>query len=111
VILEPGPSLTRLPSTGPAVGMLPGFQFRVEQAHMDAGDLLVAFTDGIPDARDPQGQFFTEPRLLRIVEGMGGMSSEQVASEIQEQLVAHISTAAQFDDITMVVIRRAPVSS
>jgi sigma-B regulation protein RsbU (phosphoserine phosphatase) len=111
VILEPGPSLIRLPSTGPAVGMVPGFQFRVDQAHMDPGDLLVAFTDGIPDARDPQGQFFTEPRLLRIVAAMGGMSSEHVASEIQEQLVAHISTAAQFDDITMVVIRRAPVSS
>jgi sigma-B regulation protein RsbU (phosphoserine phosphatase) len=108
VILTAAAKEVRLPTTGPAVGMLPGFQFFVEQARMDPGDLLVAFTDGIPDARDPQGQFFTERRLLRIVEGMGGVAAEQVASEIQEQLVAHISTAAQFDDITMVVIRREP---
>jgi sigma-B regulation protein RsbU (phosphoserine phosphatase) len=109
VILTAAAKEVRLPTTGPAVGMMPGFQFFVEQARMDPGDLLVAFTDGIPDARDPQGQFFTERRLLRIVEGMGGVAAEQVASEIQEQLVAHISTAAQFDDITMVVIRREPV--
>ena len=107
-ILKPGSGLVRLPATGPAVGVIPGFQFLVDQTQMNSGDLLVAFTDGIPDARDPQGQFFTEPRLLRIIEHMEKASAEQVASEIQEQLVAHISTAAQFDDITMVVIRRGP---
>jgi sigma-B regulation protein RsbU (phosphoserine phosphatase) len=71
----------------------------------------VAFTDGIPDARDPHGTFFTEPRLMRLIHRLGGTSAEQVAAEIQEQLVAHIATAAQFDDITLLVLRRSGASA
>jgi sigma-B regulation protein RsbU (phosphoserine phosphatase) len=111
IILKRETKMVRLPATGPAVGITPEFQFQVAQTEMEPGNLLVAFTDGIPDARNPHAQFFTEVRLLRIIERMENVAAEQVASEIQEQLVAHISTAAQFDDITMVVIARAASSS
>jgi serine phosphatase RsbU (regulator of sigma subunit) len=33
-------------------------------------------------------------------------TAERVAADIQEALTEHISTAAQFDDITLMVIRR-----
>lgn len=107
IILTTSGSTVRLPSKGPAVGMVPGFEFVVGQARLNPGDLLVVFTDGIPDARDPHGKFFTEARLLRMVEQMGTTPAEQAATEIQEMLASHISTAAQFDDITIMVIRRA----
>jgi phosphoserine phosphatase RsbU/P len=87
--------------------MMPGFQFSVEHARVNPGDLLVVFSDGIPDARDPHHKFFTEARLLRMVEETTPEhSAEQIAADIQEALAAHISTAAQFDDITLMVIRR-----
>jgi phosphoserine phosphatase RsbU/P len=107
ILLTTAGSTVRLPSKGPAVGMVPGFQFVVGQAQLNPGDLLVAFTDGIPDARDPHGKFFTEARLLRMVEQMATTPAEQAAIEIQEALATHIATAAQFDDITLMAIRRA----
>jgi sigma-B regulation protein RsbU (phosphoserine phosphatase) len=107
ILLTTAGSTVRLPSKSPAVGMMPGFQFSVAHAHLNPGDLLVVFSDGIPDARDPHQKFFTEARLLRIVEGTdAARTAEQVAADIQEALAAHISTAAQFDDITLMVIRR-----
>lgn len=107
ILLTTSGSTVRLPSKSPAVGMLPRFQFSVAHAHLNAGDLLVVFSDGIPDARDPQGKFFTEARLLRMVEQVGAATpAERVAADIQETLTSHISTAAQFDDITLMVIRR-----
>ena len=106
ILLTPSGSTVRFPSKSPAVGMVPGFQFPVGNAQVNKGDLLVVFSDGIPDARDPHGKFFTEARLLRLVEGMGTTPAERAASDIQESLTAHISTAAQFDDITLMVIRR-----
>jgi phosphoserine phosphatase RsbU/P len=97
----------RLPSKSPAVGMMPGFQFEVEQAQLDPGDLLVVFSDGIPDARDPHGRFFTEPRLVQMAQAADPSApAEAIASGVQEALVAHVATAAQFDDITLIVIRR-----
>jgi serine phosphatase RsbU (regulator of sigma subunit) len=87
--------------------MAPGFQFGVAHAQLQPGDLLVVFSDGIPDARDPHGRFFTEARLLRMVEAVTAQTgAERVAADIQEALTDHISTAAQFDDITLMVIRR-----
>jgi serine phosphatase RsbU (regulator of sigma subunit) len=87
--------------------MMPGFQFSVAHARLSAGDLLVVFSDGIPDARDPHGKFFSEAKLLRMVEQVQASTpAERVASDIQEALTAHISTAAQFDDITLMIIRR-----
>jgi len=107
ILLTTSGSTVRLPSKSPAVGMMPGFQFSVAHARLNPGDLLVVFSDGIPDARDPHHKFFTEARLLRMVEQTpASRSAEQVAADIQEALAAHISTAAQFDDITLMVIRR-----
>ena len=107
ILLTTAGSTVRMPSKSPAVGMMPGFQFSVAHARLNPGDLLVVFSDGIPDARDPHQKFFTEARLLRIVEQTEATrTAEQTAADIQEALAAHISTAAQFDDITLMVIRR-----
>jgi sigma-B regulation protein RsbU (phosphoserine phosphatase) len=111
ILLTTKGSTVRLPSKSPAVGMMPGFQFSVAHARLNEGDLLVVFSDGIPDARDPHGKFFAEAKLLRMVEQVQTSTpAERVASDIQEALTAHISTAAQFDDITLMVIRRTAAS-
>ncbi|HUR36104.1 MAG TPA: SpoIIE family protein phosphatase [Vicinamibacterales bacterium] len=110
MLLSGSGKVTRLPSKSPAVGMRPGFQFVALPGSLAPGDTLVVFSDGIPDARDPRGAFFTERRLLALVESMRDTPAEQAASDIQEQLVAHIATAAQFDDITLMVLRRLPLA-
>ncbi len=99
-------TVARMPSRSPAVGMFPGFQFEAKAGQLEVGDLLVVFSDGIPDARNPHGQSFTEARLLERVKEAGGMNADAFVSDVQERLVSHISTAAQFDDITLMAIRR-----
>lgn len=107
ILLHASGVTQRLPSKSPAVGMMPGFRFEVVHAQLDPGELLVVFSDGIPDARDPHGKFFTEAKLVRMVEATDATSSaERIASDVQDALVAHVATAAQFDDITLMVIRR-----
>ncbi len=98
----------RLTPTGPAVGMVPGFAYGVNTVLLAPGEMLVAFTDGATDARNPEGEFFTERRLLDIVLELRGTPAENVATRMQESVVRHISTAAQYDDITLMVVRREP---
>ena len=96
----------RLMPTGPALGMVPGFAYRVNNLQLAPGEMLVAFTDGATDARNPQAKFFTEQRLLDIVLESRGTPAENVATRMLESVVGHISTAAQYDDITLMVVRR-----
>ena len=55
-----------LKGTGPAVGMFPATDFRIDYAQMDPGDILYLYTDGVTEARDPDRAFFTEKRLLAL---------------------------------------------
>jgi phosphoserine phosphatase RsbU/P len=97
----------RLSPTGPAVGLVPVVDFGVGETRMEPGDLLLAFTDGVTDARDAGGGFFGEPRMVAAIEGMApARGLDQVLGRLQEELLGHIGVAAQYDDITMLALRR-----
>ena len=109
MILSPeGMIKQRLESTGPAVGMFPGADFSIGETVLDPGDLLYIFSDGVTDARNPAGKRFLE-------EGLGALLTPPVASvkelldRVGDALSNHIADAVQFDDITMLALRREPV--
>ena len=100
---------TRLKPTGPAVGMLPDMDFDIQQVTLEPGDLLMTFSDGVPDARNPDGERFTVEGLWSLLE-QSDPSVVALLDRIEAALRAHIADADQFDDITMLAARRIPVS-
>jgi sigma-B regulation protein RsbU (phosphoserine phosphatase) len=94
--------------TGPAVGMFPDIVWTVQQVVLAPGDVLFAFTDGVTEARAVDGGFFTEERLLQLLE-QPAASAVALLNRIDENLRSHINTATQFDDITMITARRQPM--
>jgi sigma-B regulation protein RsbU (phosphoserine phosphatase) len=98
----------RLEPTGPALGLLPDMEFAIEQVDLEEGDTLLIFTDGVTDARGPDEDFFTEERLLSLV--TRPISSAAAMLElIQSSLHEHMADADQYDDITMLAVKRNPV--
>jgi phosphoserine phosphatase RsbU/P len=93
--------------TSPAVGMFPNIKPTVQQVSLEPGAVLFAFTDGVTDARDAHGGFFTEKRLLQLLE-QPAPSAAALLHRVVESVKAHIGTATQFDDITMLAARRKP---
>jgi sigma-B regulation protein RsbU (phosphoserine phosphatase) len=110
VIDSAGNIKLRLPATGPAVGMLPDVDYGIQQVTIEPGDILFTFTDGVPEARDPAGGFFTEARLRTQISDPPPATARDLLSRIYVELMAHIGTAAQFDDITMLAVRRLPAT-
>ena len=66
ILFGPAGVKTRLSPTGPAVGMLPDMPFEVRETRLEAGEGLLAFTDGVTDARGASG-FYGEGRLLALL--------------------------------------------
>lgn len=94
-----------LRNTGPAVGLFAGADFEVAEARLEPGDTLFAYTDGVTDAANLQGEPFTARRLEEMLDGRGHAAPrlvENVAAAIQ----AHAGDARQFDDITMLAVTR-----
>jgi phosphoserine phosphatase RsbU/P len=98
----------RLKPTGPAPGILPNVDYHIGQAQMEPGDILFTFTDGVTDAKNPAGQMFTEKRMLALIEPPAE-SARALLDRVDDAVRAHISTANQFDDITMLAARRSPL--
>jgi serine phosphatase RsbU (regulator of sigma subunit) len=98
----------RLRPTGPAVGMFPDIEFKVQQVGVEPGDVLFAFTDGVTEAHDSNGRFFTEERLLQLLE-RPTPSAVALLNRVDQSLRSHIGAAPQFDDITMIAARRQSV--
>ena len=94
-----------LKSTGPAVGMMAVAEFKTGEAKLEPGDFLVTYTDGVPDARNHEGKQFTESRLRELL-GNPGKSAAELLERIDTTVRNHISDAVQFDDITILTVRR-----
>jgi sigma-B regulation protein RsbU (phosphoserine phosphatase) len=101
---EPEPML--LPPTGPAVGIQEDSHYLIGTAHLDPGDALLIYTDGVIDARNLAGEGFSMDRLLDHARLPNG-SAQGLLDDLDDKIHAHVQAAEQFDDITMVVLRRA----
>ncbi|HET9493768.1 MAG TPA: SpoIIE family protein phosphatase [Chloroflexia bacterium] len=105
VVTAGGEIKARLEPTGPAVGMLPDMKFEANQVYLEPGDTLVMYTDGVLDARNPQGAFFGESQLLSLL-SLPAESTDSLLQALDSSLRSHIAGASQFDDITMLAVRR-----
>lgn len=103
-LLAPGRSPRRLGATCPPLGLggtapIPG----EDVAPVNPGDLVVMFSDGIPDAGDDVGQRFGEARTLELI----GRLRERPTPEIVDRVFAAVSAFASNapDDQTLLVLR------
>jgi sigma-B regulation protein RsbU (phosphoserine phosphatase) len=104
-IIGPRGIQARLESTGPAVGFMPEATFDLGKVRLEPGEMLVMHTDGVTDARSPAGQAFSEKRLLSILDEKiptAGALIDRLVSELR----SHVGDGDQFDDITLLALRR-----
>jgi sigma-B regulation protein RsbU (phosphoserine phosphatase) len=106
IVLGPDGVKARLQPTGPAIGVLPCNDLPVRELSLEPGHTLLAYTDGVTEARDPEQRFFTEARLLALLGEPA--TAAALLERIQRSLAAHVATAAWFDDVTMLAVRRSP---
>jgi sigma-B regulation protein RsbU (phosphoserine phosphatase) len=69
------------------------------------GDLVVWFTDGIPETMNEAFDCFGEQRLAQVVEQYAHLPFEQLRSYILAELRAFAGGADQHDDMTMILMK------
>lgn len=97
---------TELRPTGPAVGAIAQAKFAVKEIVLGQNDTLLAFTDGIPDTLNINGDFFGNERLRAYLSN--NPTATNLLNNIQLGLTKFIGEAEQFDDITLLALKRKP---
>ncbi len=82
-------------------------QYEQAEAALQPGDMLLLYTDGVTEARNPEGEEFGEDRLLDTLRAAPGAGAQAAADRLLEALTRFAAGAPQHDDITLIVARRS----
>ena len=105
IITGPGGIKNILKPTGPAVGLYPNLEFKTGSIILAPQDTLLVYTDGVTDAQNKAGAAFSKERLLNLAENSFA-TAEDLISKIKTRVNEHIADENQFDDITVMALRR-----
>jgi len=99
----------QLPKGGMALGVLADIHLENHQMTIQAGDILTLFTDGVTDILSPQNESFGEDRLREVIELHGKEKVDFLLENLDDALADFRQGARQFDDVTLVAVRRTPI--
>jgi len=99
--------IERLDPDAFALGMFEPASFESRKFHLDAGDLLIVYSDGLTDAENPQQEMFGEERLLEIIRREAPAGSRVVEQKILKGIADFTQSMPQTDDITFVVVEKS----
>jgi len=94
----------RLTATATVLGLFRHWEGSVAEAHMEAGDILCIYTDGITEATGKNGEEFGEACLLEVLRASRDLEAASIVQKV-EQAVEQFRSGEQEDDLTIVIAR------
>ena len=88
------------------VGAMNDVEFVEGKFHLEQGETLVLYTDGVTEAFTADNKAYGEERLEQLLPTLYGQSSRQIIDRVLEDVSAFVNEAPQSDDITMLTLTR-----
>jgi serine phosphatase RsbU (regulator of sigma subunit) len=104
VIDAAGSLAASLESTGIPLAVLPDTRYATQSVrHLETGDVVVLFTDGIVEAANDSEEMFGPSRVLQVVSQNRQHSAQEILGHLYRAVNAFCGTPQ--DDMTAVVVR------
>jgi sigma-B regulation protein RsbU (phosphoserine phosphatase) len=104
ILLRSDGRIQRLEPTATVLGIFPEWQRIVEETLLDEGDLLVAFTNGVIEAANQEGEEFGDERLIDALRSHRSQSTREIADCVAQRAL-EFGGQDQADDLTMIIGR------
>jgi Stage II sporulation protein E (SpoIIE) len=102
-------SVTVLEPPGRLIGMVGDIAVAPVRTSIEPGDAIVVHTDGITEARAPDGAFYGDDRYRELLGGLAGQPATTMVDAIVADVAAFRAGAEASDDLTLLIVRREPV--
>ncbi len=116
IVVSAGASEVVIPQ-GMVLGLrIPGASERFEQMLEEhtrpirAGDVIVLYTDGITEAMNRAGDLFGDTALADVVASHHTLDAAGIRERVLREVRAFVGDAEPHDDMTMIVLKMAPVA-
>ena len=89
---------------GFVLGGMEGMKFKEYEILLSPGDKLFVYTDGVPEANDPDGNMFEVKRMIDALNEDPDASPAQILGAVRGEISKFVREAEQFDDLTMLCL-------
>jgi len=98
--------LERLFSDGHVLGLFDFAAYQTGAFRLDRGDILVAYSDGLPDAQNQQQEMLGEKKVREIIRQHGASGSQAIEQQFLKDIDEFTQGMPQTDDITFVLVEK-----
>ncbi len=105
LLLHANGEISLLKGKGMALGVLPDITIAQQKISLHAGDVLLFYTDGVTEAMDENLNEFGLKRLEMAGKTAVSQDAPAILDAITDAIAVHTGATAQFDDITLVVMK------
>jgi len=106
-ILVSASGMRRLDAGGMVLGLFEHASFDEETIQLQPGDVIVAFSDGVTEALNPEGDEYSDDRLLASVVAHRDKTPQNILDGLLADVRTFCRDATQSDDLTIVMVRYA----
>jgi len=98
--------ISTLDESGLMLGIMDPIDFPSARVSMEAGDVLVLFSDGVTEATNPAGELYSEERFEQWLIQHRKLNVEQLKEALLNEIKLFADGAEQSDDITFILLKR-----
>ena len=89
---------------GLVLGGFDGMKYKEYVIHLQPGDKLFLYTDGVPEAADSNLELYGTDRMLEALNQDPEAAPRIILSNVQHSVDRFVGAAEQFDDLTMLCL-------
>ena len=109
MVLRVGGHVELLGPSGMPVGMLEEAEHGLESIHLQPGEKIVIYSDGLSEARNPEGEFYDTARLKQFLKDNSQHQADQLAMLLRDEAMRFMDGLHQQDDVTVLVVEYAGI--
>ncbi|MDP2884996.1 MAG: PP2C family protein-serine/threonine phosphatase [Ignavibacteria bacterium] len=94
-----------LEATGQIMGPFPDGVYKVDNTHLNKGDVVVLYTDGVVEAVGG-GAMYGDDRLEQSIKDAAHLTAKEICQRLLDDVLQYSSASDDGDDKTIVVIKR-----
>ncbi len=99
-----------LTSLGIPLGILPDIEYPgSEPVPLEAGDIVLLLTDGVIEARSPEGHAFGAQRIIELMRSHHQAPAQEIVDHLYQAVRAFAQHCPQYDDVTAAVVKIDPL--
>jgi sigma-B regulation protein RsbU (phosphoserine phosphatase) len=106
ILFRANGEVTKLDQHNTALGIFQDLQYSEANTHLDEGDILVLYTDGVVELMNPNEEIFGITRLIEVIRENQHLSSNQVIGKVIDATQIYSAYNGLLDDLTLVIVRR-----